>query len=63
MGWNNEIQGYNLYPMLHFYRKFAGSIILGLVFFPFLPEKFQVLSPQLPEALCYSFVSNCRGLV
>jgi len=33
VGSNSEIQGYNLYPMLHFCRKFAGSITLGPVFF------------------------------
>ena len=28
MDFNSEIQGYNLYPMLHFHRKFSSSIIL-----------------------------------
>jgi len=27
VGFNSEIQGYNLYPMLHFHRKFSSSII------------------------------------
>ena len=26
MGSNSEIQGYKVYPMLHFYRKFSSSI-------------------------------------
>jgi len=28
VGSNSEIQGYNLYPMLHFHRKFSSGIIL-----------------------------------
>ena len=27
MGSNSEIQGYNVYPMLHFHRKFSSSVI------------------------------------
>ena len=26
MGSNSEIQGYNMYPMLHFHRKFSSGI-------------------------------------
>jgi len=26
VGSNSEIQGYNLYPMLHFHRKFSSGI-------------------------------------
>jgi len=28
MGSNSEIQGYNMYPMLHFHRKFSSGITL-----------------------------------
>ena len=31
MGSNSEIQGYNLYPMLHFCRKFSSSITTYLL--------------------------------
>ena len=27
VGFNSEIQGYNVYPMLHFHRKFSSSVI------------------------------------
>ena len=27
---NSEIQGYNVYPMLHFHRKFSSGIIADL---------------------------------
>jgi len=29
VGSNSEIQGYNLYPMLHFCRKFSSGITMG----------------------------------
>ena len=28
MGANSEIQGYNVYPMLYFHRKFASSVTM-----------------------------------
>ena len=31
MGSNSEIQGYNVYPMLHFCRKFSSSITVGRI--------------------------------
>ena len=30
MGSNSEIQEYNVYPMLHFHRKFSSSVTLWL---------------------------------
>jgi len=28
---NSEIQGYNVYPMLHFYRKFSSGVTMRSV--------------------------------
>jgi len=28
---NSEIQGYNMYPMLHFHRKFSSSVTVALM--------------------------------
>jgi len=30
VGSNSEIQGYNLYPMLHFHRKFSSGVTAAL---------------------------------
>jgi len=27
---NSEIQGYNMYPILHFHRKFSSGVTTGL---------------------------------
>ena len=37
MGSNSEIQGYNLYPMLHFCRKFSSSVTLSLTNLTIVP--------------------------
>ena len=41
MGSNSKIQGYNMYPMLHFCRKFSSSVTMALL-------------TDLTYALCWS---------
>ena len=55
---NSEIQGYNMYPMLHFCRKFSSSVtapwspVVGLVAYFGVVEvvKTEVLSGQVEES-------------
>ena len=46
MNSNSEIQGYNVYPMLHFHRKFSSGITACLA-----NEAFQSVSYSAPSIL------------